>query len=359
VLGGHHLLVFSVHPVPELEHVARVEAVDEGLGREVDVGDDARLGGAEREEVVREQIVGLHREQERGEDAVVAHEPPVALGQTWQEGSLAPRAPLGDRLEALVDLHGAHHEGAAQVAAARAHGRGARLERGVHVREVVRLLKVLDQELPVGEHRVLDAPRPTQGPELERVERGRAGREGLVERRRVVVEAHEDEALPGLDAHPQERGRLGARAVAELGDRRGRARLEGEVPREAVVGAAQHADLARRRAREGRAPMWADVAECRKLALAVTQHDHPLGGERHDHEAAHLGQLFFAARRAPQRGQEVASLPRVHLGLGEGARGEREARAQHLTRELDGRALEVLLQPSGRGAHGVTKRAYT
>ena len=133
-----------------------------------------------------------------------------------------------------------------------------------------------------------------------------------VGRRRLVGEAQEDEALPGLGPDGRQAEGLEAEVVEVLGVL-GPEELPVEVVDPGVVGALEADGLAALPLLHRGAPMAADVVEGADHVVAAADEDHALAEEVAQDEAPRLRQLLGPADRDPVPEEDVLDLPGVDL----------------------------------------------
>ena len=196
----------------------------------------------------------------------------------------------------------------------------------VHPGQVVVLHEVLGDELPVRVDLVLDPPDEALLGEPVAVESLGKIAELVVERGRLGVEAHEDEAAPFVDANgvktvvgPVERLDLAhvEDVLLILGNPRfGREERcsqtrSVEVVRPRVVGALEEArDLALPLRDEPRPAVAADIVVRAKLAVAVPAHDERAAADLDDDERARLAYLVREADGHPGRAEDALAFQR-------------------------------------------------
>ena len=233
-----------------------------------DLGDDARRVLGQRLEAIREEVIRLEaREHEREEHRVEDDVRALLWNDQRAAFELARRR---DRLD-VDDVHlAAEPFRSGRQPGTRAARRRESLELRVNVREVMRLLEVRDEELPVR----CRLPRYTACAasmrELRLRERWRDLAHPLGERRCAIIERDEDEALPLGDANLAKAPRASIETV-------GRRRCFHERTRAGIAPAVVRAHDGRAATRvavqQRRAAVTAEVVERAELQIFAAHHD--------------------------------------------------------------------------------------
>ena len=243
----------------------------------------------------------------------------------------------GHGLGALDELHPAALPGAVGVEVAAQVVGGELVELRVDARAVVALAVVLGDQLPVRADLVHDL--------LRRPERGEVEPGHVVDevaelrleprRHRLVGEAQEHEALPGLAPDGGQAVGVEGEVVEVLGVL-GAHEAAVELVDPGVVGALEADGLAALALLDRGAPVAAHVVERADLVVPAADQEHALAQHVAHEEAAGLGDLLRAADREPVALQDVLALPVEDRRVLVGPRGQEGGRS---VLAADGREL--------------------
>ena len=294
--------VLAVGAIPERDRVLGTgRGRRHGLRREEPLAHDPRAVGRDRRERVPHDVVREQGEEQVGEDGIVVDASAVLFGQHADRLRACRPATQRQAVARRVDRHVAAEYGALGEVVGAATVVGEARQLGVNARAVVALREVLEEELPVGAHVVLDA---AEGPQLGEPPRGElpgeareGGREGGWLRR-----------LPRGEGHAVERELRGVepRRVAHV-RRAEQAAVEGVGP--AVVRALDRAaQPARRRLAEARPAVPAHVEERAGASFPIAHDDQALPRRVGQEVIPRLRDLVCAAHTHPAPGEDAIGL---------------------------------------------------
>ena len=198
----------------------------------------------------------------------------------------------------------------------------------MHVRQVVALEEVVDVDLPVARELVAVAAQVAHRGQVDRRDAfGDAGVD-LVERRHVVAQRHEHQALPFVHAQRRQADVLDLEVAGVLHLRRA-AQLAGEGVGPAVVLAVQRLGALAVAQRERPRAVAADIWKCAQHAVLPAHQQHRHAGDLLDHVVARLGQQALVRHQLPAAREHRPLFHRQH-GVAEVVTGRQGTRVVEL-----------------------------